>query len=897
MEPIGPAIEAARAKLEQDESIQVIDSGGPLEATSLIKRVGTCLVLLSAPDQGEMVKQISMLKLLRELIQSKKVIVIVTTSISQRETHQKFIQYGCSEVILEPITPKSLLFKVDRFVKLQKKARIAEESGAAANAERETRAAAQVKTQARADGTYQEVTPLEARFADKVKRSKAAASTYAAAKDEEALDWKIKPALELQSDCWIARTKGSTLPPGVVKRIADKWMIKLTGPGPLIGRWNLLENDGDQENSWQWTPNDPDGDEFILEQGAWIYKGHKPEFVGEVWTFVGKRPELSFYYEGENYGSKFRIDAGTVAMAEDSTLALERLPALRASIHRVLRKASEGKAQHAEEPVKIKNDAGNADEKELGVRMSQERNMATAGEDDRANRAGSEDDALASGRSVHVVEPVSLESDCWLIDTRACRFAFNRWVARAKGPDPVYGRWVASRGSEPDERGEHYWEWSPKDPESDPFIKEQGNWYFYGEQPTFDQGVWTFKGRRATLAFFYESESYGEKLATSEDCNTLLVAADSEAALRSLGFDPEHSRVKTDVDQGGSAYRYKEEQAEGGVQDRRSDEEGDQVPLLDHRDGRGGREIPLETDDFRDRSEGAGGAKDFQDSNDGERGASGRDYRDDERPGEGQELNGSFSENRKRAGLKLRSGAEDGDASSEDAVQEARRRGLGNSIRSRLQDAGIGLSTKANQALDRIDEGLLAAGGSDRRRGESGPSAGTQGLQGPIAVRAESPSGPTLRPLTIAFLMSELLAKHQMKRTWIAQRYCAYVSSSCGGLRAELWVVQNGEWVCAGTSDENEGRGGLALDQVKEGARLRAAEGSSGAVMVAGIAETSGGGSVVGALLMDGEGIESLLPQYIDAVSQMARGLLRSLSSDPGLDEGLQPEVFEDAAS
>lgn len=126
--------------------------------------------------------------------------------------------------------------------------------------------------------------------------------------------WASAPALELASDCWI---RGPRPPAHAGKR----WTVSLMGPLPEHGKWVASEGTADQ---WEWKPNDPENDPFILEEGGWIFRGAQPKFQDEQWHFAGEAPDLSFVYSGETYGSKIQIDGqGTLQLAANSPAAEE----------------------------------------------------------------------------------------------------------------------------------------------------------------------------------------------------------------------------------------------------------------------------------------------------------------------------------------------------------------------------------------------------------------------------------------------------------------------------------------------------------------------------------------------------------------------------------------------
>ena len=102
-----------------------------------------------------------------------------------------------------------------------------------------------------------------------------------------------------------------------------------------------------------------------------------------------------------------------------------------------------------------------------------------------------------------------------------------------KGPGPIAGRWLEVESSG-DQRS---WEWTPINPDEDPFIKEQGAWIFKGSSglPEALDEIWMFVGERPTLDFQYEKESYGTKFGCEAD-GTMVLAADSGQAIKASQY-------------------------------------------------------------------------------------------------------------------------------------------------------------------------------------------------------------------------------------------------------------------------------------------------------------------------------------------------------------------------
>src|SRR5262249_51623944 len=142
------------------------------------------------------------------------------------------------------------------------------------------------------------------------------------------------------SDCWIFERGG-------VRKIGDRWMIKLLGPGPSAGRWAELSSSGNSggnssgdSHSWQWVPHEPENDPFIKEKGAWVFTGTRaPEFHDEQWWFTGSYLSLEFMRDDKSFGAKVRLDEDRVlVIAQDSDQARAMLPLMEQSWNKQLKK-------------------------------------------------------------------------------------------------------------------------------------------------------------------------------------------------------------------------------------------------------------------------------------------------------------------------------------------------------------------------------------------------------------------------------------------------------------------------------------------------------------------------------------------------------------------------------
>jgi hypothetical protein len=177
---------------------------------------------------------------------------------------------------------------------------------------------------------------------------------------------------------------------------------------------------------------------------------------------------------------------------------------------------------------------------------------------------------------------------------------------------------------------------------------------------------------------------------------------------------------------------------------------------------------------------------------------------------------------------------------------------------SRLQSSGQRFPSGTLEALQGLDIPGLGE--------EAAPPRGRP-QQGPYAVRAVRPPGPTLHPLALAFLASELACRTETGLRQASETYCSYLSNACGGLRVELWFESEGYWLCGATHDGSEGRFRSAVELAGGGERE---PGSTVGLIV------SLDGKRHGALVLHGERADALDRDFLALAARMAVGMAMS---------------------
>ncbi len=468
VQPYAPSFAGILKRLASSPELQACECSAALEAASVTRKAGAALIIAHIVTEADIVSLASLLKLLAQEISQRKVRTLITSKVRNTSVVQTLNRYGATEIVPEPINERALWLKADRHVRALRKTLEALKSPAPSKAQKQS---------------------MEREDDEDTQIRKEKASQRA----QPGTQIKLVEPLTLESDFWSSSDEKP-------KKVAGKWNIRFMGPPPTFGKWARVgEEDG--QTRWEWTSSDPENDPFSQLEGKWIFSGQRPEFQGDRWLFVAKHPDLSFVEGGKVLGSKMSCDGdANVYVARDSRQGISAQAMIRNALQASIKKKTASANKEREEREEAE---------ELG---------------DLALRNGGS--GAGGGGKVKRVDPLALESDFWLTDGRDPIRVAGRWSVKLIGPGPAAGRWVEL---ETDKGSEQFWQWTPPDPDNDPFIKEQGAWVFRGSAPRFDNDRWVFVGRRPMLAFYYEGESYGAKMAVDEQDN-LLLANDSANA-------------------------------------------------------------------------------------------------------------------------------------------------------------------------------------------------------------------------------------------------------------------------------------------------------------------------------------------------------------------------------
>jgi hypothetical protein len=146
-------------------------------------------------------------------------------------------------------------------------------------------------------------------------------------------------------------------------------------------------------------------------------------------------------------------------------------------------------------------------------------------------------------------------------------------------------------------------------------------------------------------------------------------------------------------------------------------------------------------------------------------------------------------------------------------------------------------------------------------------------------LKAQKAPGPSVKPLAMAFFMSELVASCKFSTADMARKFCEYVSSSCGGLEVELWVgASASELVFAAASSKTVAEAGGALRELAEKVPADGPGAIFGEAAVSAVRDA--GGVMRGSLVVSGTGAAGVSPDYLAAVGSFCVGVLLSWGQD-----------------
>ncbi|MGE0616899.1 MAG: hypothetical protein AB7P04_14805, partial [Bacteriovoracia bacterium] len=673
----------------------------------------------------------------KQMIQEGAAKVVLTTTFKENIIHQRLSKSGCSEVLLEPVPVKGFEFKLRRHL-----------------------------------GNLQKIFDARTRAGVQQRRVISAKKDGDTGAARESAKGKVKlgDPIRIQSDCWVM--KG-----GSCRKVMGKWMVKLRGPSPHVGRWVELPSTSGDSQHWQWTPNNPDQDEFVLDKGAWVFKGHRPDFQGEAWSFVGKSPELVFVFDNKPIATKVKVDEeNALVLAKDSPAALQMLGKIMASLERVVRLKGEGPREEAEAAKEIK-DLRTPEKEANELNFVAEAGPEGGTEDFKIET----DDESAPEWNNQIKEEDATEGPA---DHRDQSNADSAMLEHRGKDEPREGTALDFRGeksADGDEDGD--WEMQLEKAKPGP---EYGGPVDEAENPS----RWS-KHRVDT-----PSENPVDRAA--EEVEGVLRETVEIDLRRPPASDEENVISSPDM----KAKRpLKPGEDEPGSEDLNAGA-GRVSPADVAANGRASREAASEL---------GVGEKNTEDT----LAATAPETRADASAATADE-NGPPVVNLTADEGQVILPPPPADSAVESNPQLPEVYALTKKIKERLEEKKeslpegvlpmeLTLPNTRPQTRPVVRDTSPAGLAAEARR---------TAAEIPKELAAPQPPGPSLSPLAIAFLMSELASKPDMNLDKIGVRFCAYLGASCGGIQARLWFKRGAEWACVGSSQPASEDSREWIDQV-----------------------------------------------------------------------------------
>jgi hypothetical protein len=129
--------------------------------------------------------------------------------------------------------------------------------------------------------------------------------------------------------------------------------------------------------------------------------------------------------------------------------------------------------------------------------------------------------AMGTGKKaqVHLVDPLEISSDCWLLSRVQPSKVGGRWNLQLEGPGPKLGKWEKIKGTE---GANEQWRWIPSDPATDPAHQIPGAWVLKGKRPEYHSGTWNFSGSLLELTFVHDGKVLATKVVTNSRGDLML---------------------------------------------------------------------------------------------------------------------------------------------------------------------------------------------------------------------------------------------------------------------------------------------------------------------------------------------------------------------------------------
>ena len=303
-------LQKIRTMLQGEASVELVDGNSSKEIADLVQKRGCGLVIFSIRQKEDLTIMLNALGEWNPYIKGKFLRVIGVCQIAHQQIPPMLMKRGCADLFSPTLNDKALRHKINQSLKIL-------DTYHAQNGGARPPALGAVEAQAKAP------------------------AGDAAEKNASAVK-KIE-ALKLASDVWLVRKERD------LRQVQGRWIVDMIGPGPSAGIWDDAPK---EPGVWEWKPKaTPESKDFITDEGAWFYKGRKPEFVWDIgrWRFLGDAPELFFRKEAQVLATRFRVVKEGMEVTDNSPQAQAKLPMIIKSIENEVHFKNEQKAAKAPE--------------------------------------------------------------------------------------------------------------------------------------------------------------------------------------------------------------------------------------------------------------------------------------------------------------------------------------------------------------------------------------------------------------------------------------------------------------------------------------------------------------------------------------------------------------------
>ncbi len=248
------------------------------DVATFMSSIEGALVVTSIRNKNDLIQLANLVKSSKKVATNTAFKIVVVNFSHDKQFEKAIAKLGILDIVDDKVNTKALRFKIDFWMKSIN---------------------AQVKKNVKQDSALG-VKNLEANKSQDKKNS------------DYAPVWL--EAIDCEDDIWILKSDSDC------KKILSRWLVKLQGPSPYVGKW--LEVEG-QEKLWRFDLRSEQKDFFILNGGEWFFSGdQKPEFIWKenLWLVTGDSFEL-FCKQDKNVFTRLKFKEKSFSIARNSDYA------------------------------------------------------------------------------------------------------------------------------------------------------------------------------------------------------------------------------------------------------------------------------------------------------------------------------------------------------------------------------------------------------------------------------------------------------------------------------------------------------------------------------------------------------------------------------------------------